>query len=151
MLFRSFGDYEIWPKSLEVDEALMPRAVRDRNDGEMTVGSLNLFRFATDGEYSTRLVKLSRYIRTVLMSPDVLAVQEADSLDALHDLASQISADDEAVAYTPYLLEGNDFGGIDVGFLVRSGVDVSAVTQLGADEIFDYDQSLLHEIGRAHV
>jgi predicted extracellular nuclease len=145
VLAYEFGDYELWPTSLSVDGAAMPRSVRDRNDGEMMVGSLNLFRFATDGEYSTRLAKLSLYIRTVLMSPDVLAVQEADSLDALQDLASQIAADDEHVSYTPYLLEGNDFGGIDVGFLVRSSVDVDAVTQLGADEIFDYDQSLLHD------
>lgn len=140
-----FGDYEIWPTSLSVIEAVIPRPVRSKNSGETTVGSLNLYRFATDGEYSTRLSKLSLYIRTVLLSPDVLAIQEADSIVALQDLANQISADEAGVVYTPYLTEGNDLGGIDVGFLVRSDVAVDAVTQLGADEIFDYDNSLLHD------
>ena len=36
-----------------------------------------------------------------------------------------------------YLIEGNDIGGIDVGFLVQDSVKVKRVTQLGADELFD--------------
>ena len=140
-----FGDYELWPTSLSFNPASMPQPVRSKMIGETTVGSFNLFRFATDGEYSTRLSKLSQYIRNVLRSPDVLAVQEADSLSALQDLADIIFADDNDVEYTAYLVDGNDFGGIDVGFLVRSNISVDSVTQLGADEIFSFDDSLLHD------
>ncbi len=48
---------------------------------------------ATD-EYMRRLTKFSGYIRTVLMSPDILAVSEVESLKVLQDLADQIMADD---------------------------------------------------------
>lgn len=140
-----FGDYELWPTSLVVNAASVPRPVRSKVSGETTVGSFNLFRFATDGEYSTRLTKLSRYIRNVLGSPDILAVQEVESMTALQDLADMIYADDDLVDYTAYLVEGNDIGGIDVGFLVQSNIAVDSVTQLGADEIFSYDSSLLHD------
>jgi len=44
--------------------------------------------------------------------------------------------------YTAYLDEGNDIGGIDVGFLVRRGIAVTLVTQLGADEL---------HLGKGHV
>src|SRR5690606_23691529 len=44
-----------------------------------------------------------------------------------------------------YLEEGNDVGTIDVGFLVRDTLTVDDVTQLGRDEIFDFDGSPLHD------
>ena len=50
-----------------------------------------------------------------------------------------------AVIYTAYLEEGNDIGGIDVGFLARDTVEVDAVTQLGRFEILAYDGSLLND------
>ncbi len=46
--------------------------------------------------------------------------------------------DDPTVVYTPYLLEGNDIGGIDVGFLVRTTVRVDSITQFGKDEQFTF-------------
>ena len=140
-----YGDYELWPTSLSVSPTTLLQPVRSSMSGETTVGSFNLLRFATDGDYATRLTKLSQYIRTVLNSPDILGVQEAQSLSALQDLANVISADDASVIYTAYLVDGNDIGGIDVGFLVRSDVTVDSVTQLGAGEIFPYDGSLLHD------
>ncbi len=42
-------------------------------------------------------------------------------------------------------MEGNDAGSIDVGFLVRNTVQVDAVTQLGAAELFTFDNTLLHD------
>ena len=140
-----YGDYELWPTSLDVTPAVLPREVRSKNSGETTVGSFNLFRFATDGEYSTRLTKLSLYIRNVLKSPDILAVQEVDGIGALQDLADTIALDDSSVNYTAHLVEGNDIGGIDVGYLVRSEVKVDSTTQFGKDEMFSYDGSLLHD------
>ena len=95
-------------------------------------------------EYQLRLEKVSLAIRTLMGSPDVLAVQEAEHVAALQDLADRIAADDPSVVYTPYLETGN--GNIQVGYLVREDVvTVDAITQLGAAEILPFDGSLLHD------
>lgn len=167
-----FGGYELWPSSLSVTPAPLPVAVRARDVNEMTVGALNLFRLYDDvdnapidvvvpgfpaldrttddevrttAEYERRLTKFSMYIRNVLGAPDVLAVSEVESLAVLQDLADWINADDGSINYTPYLEEGNDIGGIDVGFLVLDTVVVDNVTQWGRFEILDYDFSLLND------
>ncbi|MGD9489726.1 MAG: lamin tail domain-containing protein [Calditrichaceae bacterium] len=155
-----FGGYEFWPSSLTVMPKSLPSAVRSRREGEMTVGSLNFFRLfdnvddpgtedngqvVSADEYTRRLNKFSIYIREVLASPDILAVQEVEKLGVLNDLAEKIHADDPSVQYTAYLVEGNDVGGIDVGFLTRNSVRVNTITQLGATEIMTYDGSLLHD------
>ncbi|MEM6454377.1 MAG: Calx-beta domain-containing protein [Acidobacteriota bacterium] len=157
-----FGDYELWIDSLAIDQAAaLPVAVPPAAADQMTIGSLNFFRLfddvddpggqdngqvATTMEYQTRLEKFSRYIREVLGSPDVLAVQEVESLTVLNDLAARIAADDATVPYVAALVEGNDVGGIDVGYLVRDDrVAIDAVVQLGAAEILTFDGSLLHD------
>lgn len=157
----SFGDYQIEIAELVLGAApVLPEPVRVRDVGEATIGSLNLFRLfdsvddpgpedngqVTDpAEYAARLDKFSRYIREVLRSPDILGVQEAESLSVLQDLAAEIAADDPSVQYSAFLVEGNDVGGIDVGFLVRDNVTVNSVTQLGAAEILSVDGSPLHD------
>jgi endonuclease/exonuclease/phosphatase family metal-dependent hydrolase len=157
----SFGDYQIEIAELVLGAPpVLPEPVRTREVGEATIGSLNLFRLfdtvddpgsedngaVTDPvEYATRLNKFSLYIRNVLRSPDVLGVQEVENLNALQDLAAKIAADDPSVQYTAYLVEGNDVGGIDVGFLVRDNVTVNSLTQLGATETLSVDGSLLHD------
>ncbi len=141
-----YGGYELWPVTLNVAEAALPVPVRSRMAGETTIGSLNLFRLCDDrDDCGMRMVKFSNYIREVLRSPDVLAVQEVFDLATLQVLAEQIAMHDPAVQYSAYLIEGNDQGGIDVGFLVRDSINVDAVMQLGAGEIFSYDASLLHD------
>ncbi len=151
-----FGGYELWPTSFDFSPAPIPVAVRDRGVVEMTVGSLNMLRLFDDiddgtgpvtdpVEYAARLGKFSLYIRDVLDAPDILAVQEVENLNTLQDLANQIALDDPAVVYTPHLVEGNDVGGIDVGFLTRDTIAVDAVSQLGAAEILSVDGSLLHD------
>ncbi len=151
-----FGGYELWPTDFSVVEAVLPVPVDPRGDGEMTVGSLNLFRLFDDtddggeqvvsaAEYQRRLTKFAGYILGVLDAPDVLAVQEAEKLGVLEDLAAEIALVDPAVVYSAELAEGNDVGGIDVGFLVRDTVVVDAVTQLAAAELLTYDNSLLHD------
>jgi len=153
-----FSGYELWPTSLTVFPAPLPVAVSARQAGEFTVGSLNLFRLfdaiddpginetvVSAAEYQRRLAKFSLSIRGVMGSPDVLAVEEAEKLGVLEDLADVIALDDPAVVYAAYLVEGNDIGGIDTGFLVRDTVDVLAVTQLAATETLSFDGSLLHD------
>jgi len=146
-----FGGYEFWPSVLTVDPAPLPVAVRGREPGELTVGTLNLFRLFDDfddpadgdrddfvvstAEYQRRLGKFSAYIVEVLDAPDILAVQEVESMAVLGDLAARIE-DDASVVYTAIVVEGNDIGTIDVGFLVRGNITVDAVTQIDPDATF---------------
>ncbi len=156
-----YNGYELWPTSLTVQENTLPQPVRAINPGEATIASLNMYRLfdtVDDGgetvvsieEYNRRLNKFSLYIRDVLKSPYILAVQEVEKLGVLVDLANIITADDPSVVYTAYLEEGNDVGGIDVGFLVRENyVQVDAVTQFGKNETYTNpstgQQDLLHD------
>lgn len=144
-----FGDYSIWATTLSYTNPEYPRAARDRNAGEFTVGAQNLFRLFDDvndpaiGEpvtnpavYAARLAKFSEHIRANLGSPDVLAVSEVENLSTLADLADRLNFDDATLGYEAYLLEGNDIGGIDVGFLVRDTIAVASIEQLGADDTY---------------
>ncbi|MGH7596936.1 MAG: Ig-like domain-containing protein [bacterium] len=153
-----FGGYELWPTSYAVNAAALPRAVRARNTGESTIATLNLHLLYDDIDdpginepvrtpqaYADKLNKLSLYIRTLLGAPDILAVQEAEKLKVLQDLANKINTDDALLTYTPYLIEGNDVSGIDAGFLLRRGVTVNAVMQLGATEVFTPNNTPLHD------
>ncbi|MEP7042100.1 MAG: lamin tail domain-containing protein [Dokdonella sp.] len=92
----------------------------------------------TPAEFEVRLSKAARQIHDVLRSPKVLAVEEVENLATLSSVATAYSEyvaantqDNPPHSYTPYLVEGNDIGGIDIGFLVRDDVAVNAVTQLG--------------------
>ncbi|HJR58383.1 MAG TPA: endonuclease/exonuclease/phosphatase family protein, partial [Vicinamibacterales bacterium] len=148
----SFGDYQIWPTALEVTGTAAVVPVRDRRAGEFTVGSQNVLRLfdtvndpatsddvETPAGYAARLAKLSLHVRAALKAPDVLAVQEAENLAVLQDLAARIAADDPSVLYTAHLLEGNDIGGIDVGFLVRDSVRVDSIEQFGKADVFEFN------------
>jgi hypothetical protein len=157
----SFGDYQLLPETLVLgDLPALPIAVRPRKPGEFVVGEINLYRFfdaiddpgpQDNGQvedplvYALRLTKFSLYLREVLGAPDIVAVSEVESLIVLQDVVAQVVLDDPSLTYTPYLEEGNDVGGIDVGFLVRNSVQVDAVTQLGRDELLSVDGSLLHD------
>ena len=92
----------------------------------------------TAGAYANRLGKISLAIRNNLRSPDVIALEEVENLTTAQDLAARINSDAVAASqpnpgYTPFLVEGNDIGGIDVGLLVRANnVSVVSVIQLEA-------------------
>ncbi len=164
-----FGGYELWPTELDIEDALLPRPVRGKAKHEVTVGSLNLFRLFDDvddaptadalgnpiddqvvssEEYLRRLDKAAGYIVKGLRSPDILAVQEVEKLGVLEDLAAAIDKLDGKPKYAAFLLEGNDPGGIDVGFLVRKKIRVQNVEAIAPAETFvepDGDIDLLHD------
>lgn len=167
-----FGDFELWPTSLTILEAApMPRPVDVPDPGNLTIGSINMLRiFDPDtgnntvvtclnsvpytalthpSDYPRRLAKLSSYIRHSLRTPDVVAVQEVENLGVLQDLADKIELDDPSVIYTAHLAGGNDVGGINNGYLVRSGrINPGfVVTQLGKNDLntFDDPPSCLHD------
>jgi hypothetical protein len=121
---------------------------------EVTVASLNLQGFynttndpggdtvLTEEAFENRLRKASLTIRDVLRLPDVLAVVEVENLSTLQALAARVNADVTGLGgldpgYVAYLEEGNDPGGIDVGFLVKSArISTLNVTQVGKDATF---------------
>jgi predicted extracellular nuclease len=148
------GGYELYPTVFTLGST--PNTVQpvaDSAAGTLTIGSQNMLHFYDDvddpgtgdncstwgsadtcpttAQFDIRRAKLSLQVRNVLKAPAVIGAQEVENLNALQKLADQIHADDTSLTYTPYLQEGNDVGGIDVGFLVRSDVTVNAVTQLG--------------------
>ena len=154
-----FGFYQVWPTTLEYSGGSpAPRAVRARATGEFTVGAQNMLRlFDTNDDpaisddvpsaqrYADRLAKASLQIRNILGAPDVLSLEEVENIGVLQDLAAKIEADDASLRYTAYLVEGNDIGGIDAGFLVRDTVRVNAVRQIGADTVFAFDGHKLND------
>ncbi len=120
---------------------------------EFTVASFNMQRFFNDADdsatggpvltataFATRLAKASLAIRTVLREPDIIGVQEVENLATLQAIAARVNEDAAAQGpnpgYVAYLEEGNDPGGIDVGFLVKARVAVTNVTQDGKDATY---------------
>jgi predicted extracellular nuclease len=124
-------------------------------EGEFTIASINLERLFDEADEAnsydpavptevieSRFRKFSNAIRNFLRMPDVIGVSEVENIAILERLAKRINADAVAAGlddpkYTAHLLEGNDPGGIDVGFLVKSSrVSVISVKQYAADERF---------------
>jgi predicted extracellular nuclease len=136
-----------------------PAAVAAAGATEFSIATYNMERFfdasndpaigepvLSANAFTTRLAKASLAVRDFLGTPDILGAVEVENLATLQALATRIN--DDAVAagqpnpqYVAYLEEGNDVGGIDVGFLVKSAavrgatprVAVTAVTQFGKD------------------
>ncbi len=143
-------------------------AVPDPADGDVTIGGFNLLRFfdevndrngavtLTPAALEKRLAKTGRSICESLKTPDILGVVEVENLRVLGMLADRINADcPTAPAYVPYLVNGNDVGGINVGFLVSNRslgmvdrVEVLEVVQYGKDTLTsnpDGSTSLLND------
>jgi len=156
----AFGEYIIWPTSYTVDTTVdAPGPVRPAEAREFTVATQNLLRFFDDQddpninepvltpqEFQDRLTKTSLWVRTVLNAPDIVAVQEVENLNVVASLAAQLALDDPALVYSAHLIEGNDIGGIDVGYLTRdSRVQVNFLDQFGEDLLLSFDGSLLYD------
>lgn len=121
---------------------------------ELTIANFNMERFfdtvddpgtsdvaLTPTAFTNRLNKASLAIRNVLNMPDIIGVEEMEHLTTLQALASKVSADAIAAGqpdpnYQAFLVEGNDVGGIDVGLLVKSTINVISVEQVGKDTTF---------------
>jgi len=91
----------------------------------------------TAESFAERLKKISNAVRTIMQTPDVIGVVEAENLSVLKRLAEKINADAVAAGkpdpkYVAYLEDGNDGRGIDSGFLVKSSrIKVIETKQLG--------------------
>jgi uncharacterized protein len=126
------------------------------NDRQFSIAATNVERLFDDEDdpnikeplitsagFEKRLKKVSLAVRSYLQTPDVVAVVEMENLAVLKKLADRINKDAEADGkpnpkYEAYLVEGNDIGGIDSGFLVKSSrVEVLETKQFGKDEKFE--------------
>lgn len=132
-----------------------PNRLPPTGSNEVMVASLNLQRFfdteedpavldvaLTPTAFAGRLNKASLTIRNVLGGPDILGVIEVENLPTLQAIADRVNADlagsgTDGTRYAAFLMEGNDIGGIDVGFLVNiARVEVVDVVQVGKDATY---------------
>ena len=120
---------------------------------EFTVASYNMERFfdtvndpaigepvLTAAAFDMRLNKASLAIRDFLKTPDILGVVEVENLTTLQALAARINSDAVAASqpdpqYVAHLVEGNDIGGIDVGFLVKTAVVAGSTPRVEVVEV----------------
>jgi uncharacterized protein len=157
-------DYAFRTYTIDPDPAIVPVATGNISaipvpvpaSNEFTVASFNMERFfdttddpgisdvaLTATAFDHRLKKASLVIRNVLRMPDILGVEEMENLTTLQAVAARVNSDAVAASqpnpnYQAYLVEGNDIGGIDVGFLVKAAprVNVINVTQYNKDETY---------------
>lgn len=147
----TFTTWTIYPEAATtptVTNQQVARPVPQQTFNELTIASFNMQRFyntvddpgsdvvLTVAAFNKRLNKASLAIRNVMRSPDVIGIVEMENLSTLQAVATKVN-NDAVVAgqpnpnYTAYLVEGNDIGGIDVGFLVKTPrISVVDVTQL---------------------
>jgi hypothetical protein len=97
----------------------------------------------TQAAYTRRLQKISLAIRTVLNTPDIVALEEVENQSVASDIANQINTDAGiANLYTAYSTDNTNFytqdgTGISVGFLVKNSTVTSlGLTQVGQKESF---------------
>lgn len=138
----TYDDYKIEPISepaITRSERPLP-VIGPADPGSFTVATFNvldLFDFQdphpsdpprpTLGEYRHKLSKTAEAIRA-MGAPTIIGLQEVENIEVLQDLAQE-----DAVVefdYQPYLVEGSDSRGIDVGYLVRG--DQASVLGVGA-------------------
>ena len=175
-----FGGYELFPDTINVFAPAppIPGTVPTAGPAQLTVASLNMLRFYdrcddptrpnTDevvnlAQVTIKLDKLSRYIREVLKSPDVIGAQEVEqasvggtvcangeaNVSTLQLLADKILADG-GPSYTPVLAPlTNDIGWINVGFLVQAArVNIGVTQHIQADHPWVFNgltQTQLHD------
>lgn len=154
----SFRTYTILPEAATtptVSGLVNATPVPQQTNRELTISTFNMQRFfdtvndpdtsdvvLTATAFNNRLNKVSLAIRNVMKTPDVIGVEEMENLTTLQAVATKVNADAVAASqpdpmYQAYLVEGNDVGGIDVGFLVKSSrIAVVDVTQFNKTETY---------------
>ncbi len=163
----AFSAYSLLPDpsaAVTVSGGRAPKPARPSAPDEITVASFNLQRFFDDDAgnnsgssptltpeaFQNRLRKTANALCEFLGIPDIVGVVEVEGIDALTALAEAVNGNLPGTCasdprYVAYLIEGNDVGGIDVGFLVSTAevapglprVAVNEVVQEGKDALID--------------
>jgi predicted extracellular nuclease len=146
----SFDEFGIFPINLDVNTDITIDAVSSASQDEYSVGSINLLAFNDDESttYTTRKKKISKYIREVLGSPDIIAVQEVQDAATLNGLITQISQDDPTVVYSQYL-EDTDWAHNNVAFLYKNRLTISGFDIVGESAEFYFGGQYYDTFDRA--
>jgi hypothetical protein len=139
-----------------------PTAVSVARAGEITVASFNILRFFDDSAanntgssptltpaaFQFRLRKTANALCQFLHTPDIVGVVEVEGIDALNALANAINDNLPGTCarnprYVAYLAEGNDVGGIDVGFLVSSSEVAAGLPRVTVTDVVQEGKNAL--------
>lgn len=133
--------YVAFPVTYELKGENLVRAVRDKNAGEFSVGSINTLRLIKDESgYNSRVKKMALYVVNSLKSPDVLALQEIGGQAEMEDLAFHIRQIAPQVNYQVQFLSSN--GNIHTAFLVQPTLTDLALSQLSKNEFLSIGGTL---------
>ncbi len=137
-----------------VSGGMVAEAVADAAYEDVTIGSFNLLRFFDDVAEGNgavtltavalekRLTKTAAAICDYVKAPDILGVVEVEHLRVLGLLADRINTTcARAPGYVPYLVGGNDVGGINVGFLVATRDNGQGLPRVQVLEVAQYGKA----------
>jgi predicted extracellular nuclease len=153
--YRAYTIYTDADNRPTISNLVKAQALPPPNERQFSIAATNLERFfdeeddpnvkepiITSEGFEKRLKKVSLAVRTIMQMPDIVGVVEMENLAVLKRLAERINKDAEASGkpnpkYEAFIVDGNDIGGIDSGFLVKSSrVTVLETKQFGKDEQF---------------
>ncbi|MDH3220452.1 MAG: hypothetical protein OEO19_13045 [Gammaproteobacteria bacterium] len=107
----------------------MNRLFDDIDDG-------NHERILSTGRFKNRVKGAARKFGEHFGLPHIIALQEIENLNVLQQIATEIQRR-YAARYRLVLLPGQDISGINLGFLVRYGVEIRKVDQLFRDDTIE--------------
>lgn len=108
--------------SLRVLSQNMNRLFDDVDDG-------NREKVLTSSRFEARVRKAAKTFAETWNLPEIIALQEVENLNTLRAIALEIQQR-YAARYRQLLIPGQDVSGINLGYLVRSGIEIRKVDQL---------------------
>ena len=137
VLFQEGNRFRLLSTSYEFDGPPALETVEERAEKEVLVGSINTLVFSrNEPSFNTRKQKLARYIVEQMRTPEILAVQEVQSLNVLEELNEEVKRINPSSSYTAYLIPSGSTStfSIQTGFLVSEGLQNVSITRLGVNE-----------------
>ena len=101
-------------------------------------------------EFRRRVSQAARKFAEDYSMPQVIALQEVENLNVLQQIAAQIREQHE-IDYQLVLLPGQDPSGINLGFMVQSGIVIRTRQQLFRDRKLPFDGSHLFSRPPLHL
>ncbi len=161
----AFATYSLLPDPTSpptVTAVSQPSPARAAEPGEITIASFNVQRLFDDDSgnnvggsptlttaaYQARLAKTANALCAFLGTPDIIGIVEIEGIDALTDLADAVNSNLPGTCtsnpnYTAFLEEGNDVGGIDVGFLVKTAPVATSLPRVSVIEVVQEGKNAL--------